>query len=75
VREQERLLDRELQRAVQYGAARGLGQLGGAEILPCRDAKERFTRLYLGRGMRWGDIKCPALVDSVTETELEALVS
>jgi hypothetical protein len=75
VREQERLLDRELQRAVQYGAARGLGQLGGVEILPCRDAKERFTRLYLGRGMRWGDIKCSALVDSVSETEFEALIS
>ena len=60
---------------MQYGAARGLGQLGGAEILPCHDAKERFTRLYLGRGMRWGDIKCSALVDSVTETELEALIS
>jgi hypothetical protein len=75
VREQERLLDRELQQAVQYGAARGLGQLGGVEILPCHDAKERFTRLYLGRGMRWGDIKCSALVDSVTETELEALIS
>ena len=60
---------------VQYGAARGLGQLSGVEIPPCRDAKERFTRLYLGRAMRWGDIKCSALVDSVTETELEALIS
>ena len=75
LRGQEYLLDRELQQAVQYGAARGLGQLGGVKILPCRDAQERFTRLYLQRGMRWGDIKCSALVDTVTETELEALIS
>lgn len=73
--ELQQSLDQELRRAVQYRTARGLEQLGSVEVLQRPDARDRYTRLFLGRGIRWGDIKCEALVGSPTEAELEALVS
>ena len=68
-------LESELERAFQYRQARALGQLGPLRTVLRRDAKERYTRHFLARGMKWGDIKYETLIRPVSETELEELAS
>lgn len=68
-------LESELERAFQYRQARALGQLAPLRTVLRRDAKERYTRHFLARGMKWGDIKYETLISPVNETELEELTS
>jgi hypothetical protein len=55
-------LDAELQRAFHYRQARLLGQLGPLQVRFAPDARERYERLFVRRGMKWGDIKYAAVV-------------
>jgi hypothetical protein len=68
-------LETALMAGMQYSAARGLGQLGPVEVCIRRDARDRYTRLFLERGMRWGDIKPKALLGPLSETELKAVLA
>ncbi len=67
-------LEEALLTAMQYAAARGLGQLGPVDVVSRSDARDRYTRLFLERGMKWGDIKPKSLLGPLSESELELVL-
>ncbi len=67
-------LESELCGAFQYRNARALGQLAAVLVVARRDSRDRHTRHFLARGMRWGDIKPDALIDPVGPDELTELI-
>ncbi len=66
-------LEVELQQAFHYRQARLLGQLDAVAVTSRPDARERFERHFLRRGLVWGDIKYAALLVAPTAAEVEAL--
>jgi hypothetical protein len=66
-------LDAELQRAFHYRQARLLGQLGPLQVRFAPDARERYERLFVRRGMKWGDIKYAAVVATHAADELDVV--
>jgi hypothetical protein len=72
-RELSAALERELSRAFQYRNARVLGQLAPVRTIVRSDAKVRYTRHFLARGMKWGDMKYDTLIGAVDEAELAEL--
>jgi hypothetical protein len=68
-----RKLDEALRRAFHYRQARLLGQLGEVELRYCADARARYERLFLTRGLKWGEIKFSGLVTGTADDEVEAI--
>lgn len=68
-------LDAELMRAHHYRIARNLGQLAAPEVVVAPEAPTALTTYHLRRGMRWGDIKHPALLATLPDEELLAFLA
>jgi hypothetical protein len=66
-------VDGELCRAFQYRQARLLGQLDAVRLVAVPDLARRLERLWLGRGLKWGDVKQVALLSRATTEELSGL--
>ncbi|HEX9632973.1 MAG TPA: GH3 auxin-responsive promoter family protein [Gemmatimonadales bacterium] len=66
-------LERELSQGFQYHEARLHGQLCAVHIILVPDLLRRMERLWLARGLKWGDIKQTALLARVTAAEMVAL--
>jgi hypothetical protein len=55
-------LDEALQEGFHYRQARLLGQLGPVEVQARADALEAYYAHHAARGVKWGDVKCAALL-------------
>lgn len=67
-------LETELQKAFQYRHARSLGQLAPVRAVVRSDARDRYYRHFMARGMKWGEIKYETLIGPVDEAELADLI-
>jgi hypothetical protein len=62
-----------LRDALHYRQARLLGQLEPVGVVYRADARARYERYHLARGLKWGAIKHTALVVSAAEQEVREL--
>ncbi len=67
-------LETRLALAFHYRQARLLGQLEPVRVVVRADARARYERHLLGRGMKWGSIKPSVLLTDPTDGEVRALV-
>ncbi|MGH7517931.1 MAG: GH3 family domain-containing protein [Gemmatimonadales bacterium] len=67
-------LETRLALAFHYRQARLLGQLKPVRVIVRADARARYERHFLRRGMKWGNIKPSVLLTDPTDREVRALV-
>ena len=63
----EAQLDEALCTAYHYKTARRLGQLDAARVLVVSRARNAYYDYFIGRGMKWGDIKHQYLIKNTED--------